>query len=211
MPSRLHGERHALSLLGAFLTFCCGPNVQLVYEGNVRFEHCYRLDLDPTIAPSHRKACWKDYLDRHTYAQSGDRLGYARQRLNELETDQKSMLTLEFDAGSVGAPRADTVPMPSSIHAAPPPKAPELPAPPPSQAAAKKSEPPIESECSDACEGRWNSCSSSCETNKNSGAGLPTVGRPPTNVSAAASQKPQKDACSDCAKAFKTCMQRCYR
>lgn len=29
----------------------CGPSVQSIYEGNVRFEHCYRLDLDTSDIP----------------------------------------------------------------------------------------------------------------------------------------------------------------
>ncbi len=210
MPLRLLREHNALGLLGAALVFCCGPNVQLVYEGNVRFEHCYRLDLDPTIAPSHREACWNDYLSRHTYAQTSDKIGYARQRFNELKNGQRSMLALNLDGGVAAAPRADTVPMPSSIHAAPPPRAPEVPA--PSQTVQPKApEPPVESECSDACTFRWNDCSAGCQPKQGSASNSQSPARAPTVGSAPSSQKPQKEACFDCERAFKACMQRCYR
>jgi hypothetical protein len=211
MLLRLHGERHALGLVGAFLVLCCGPNVQLVYEGNVRFEHCYRLDLDPTIALSHRQACWKDYLARHTYAQSGDRIGYARQRLTDLENGKKGILTLDLDGGAAAAPRAETVPMPSSIHAAPPPRAPDPPAAPSQAPPRNRAEAPFESECTDNCIFRWNDCSASCETKENPTHDAPTVGKPPTRSSATSNQRIQKDECSDCKRAFKTCIQRCYR
>jgi hypothetical protein len=210
MPLRLHGEKYVLGLVGAGLNFCCGPNVQLVYEGNVRFEHCYRLDLDPTIATSHREACWKDYLSRHTYAQTGDKIGYARQRLNELKSGQRSMLALNLDGGRSGAPRADTVPMPSSIHAAPPPRAPEAPA--PSQTVQPKSaEAPVESECTDACTFRWNDCFTSCQAKHGSASQPLGTGRTSTAGPAISSQKAPREACSECEKAFKVCMQRCYR
>lgn len=66
----------------------CGPSVQVIHEGTVRFEHCYRLDLDPRIAPSHRHACWNAWLDRYSYGQPRDRIEYARRRVNSIERNE---------------------------------------------------------------------------------------------------------------------------
>jgi hypothetical protein len=54
----------ALILAGPCVSAGCGPSVQSIYEGDVRFEHCYRLDLELDVAPSHRQACWTSWLDR---------------------------------------------------------------------------------------------------------------------------------------------------
>jgi len=59
----------------------CGPSVQSIHEGGVRFEHCYRLDLDEEVTPGHREACWKEWLASYTYGQSADRIDYARRRI----------------------------------------------------------------------------------------------------------------------------------
>src|SRR5664279_5049259 len=70
--------------LTAFFLLCaggaCGPSVQSINEGNVRFEHCYRLDLEVDAAPTHREACWKEWLGLYTYGQPRDRIEYARKR-----------------------------------------------------------------------------------------------------------------------------------
>lgn len=185
----------------------------MIYEGNVRFEHCYRLDLDPTIAPAHRRACWQDWLARHTYAQTGDRLNYARQRLTELDNGKVSTLALQIDGGTAAAPTADAVPMPSSVHAAPPPRAQEpIPAPSQPPPPLKKIEPPPEAGCSEPCVIHWNECAASCEADdkplsiKSNG-----DNKAPMGVSAPPSQKTAKDACNDCRRTFKTCMHKCYK
>src|SRR5882724_8076406 len=64
----------------------CGPSVQSIYEGNVRFEHCYRLDLEVDAAPTHREACWKEWLGMYTYGQPRDRIEYARRRARASST-----------------------------------------------------------------------------------------------------------------------------
>ena len=44
----MHGATALLAalLFGLGLGAACGPSVQSIHEGNVRFEHCYRLDLE---------------------------------------------------------------------------------------------------------------------------------------------------------------------
>ena len=112
--------------------FSCGPSMQSIHEGNVRFEHCYRLDLDPAIAPSHRQACWREWSERYTYGQSGDRIGYAMYRAREIASG-KVGLTLRLDAGLAVAPDGaatspPVVAAPLSPHAPPPAVAPRAPA-----------------------------------------------------------------------------------
>lgn len=77
----------------------CGPSVQVLHEGTVRFEHCYRLDLDPRIAPSHRKACWTAWSERYSYGQPRDRLEYARRRIQAIESNEPPP-DLDLETGS---------------------------------------------------------------------------------------------------------------
>jgi hypothetical protein len=67
-------------LLAAFGTTACGASYQRIYEGDVRFEHCYRLDADATVSPQARLACWSEWTLLHTVGQNHDRVLYARRR-----------------------------------------------------------------------------------------------------------------------------------
>jgi hypothetical protein len=55
----------------------CGASYHTVYEGDVRFEHCYRLDADATVPAASRLACWSDWTHNHTSGQTRDRVEYA--------------------------------------------------------------------------------------------------------------------------------------
>ena len=215
MPRIRLGVPQGLGVAFGCFVFGCGPNVQMIYEGNVRFEHCYRLDMDPTIAPSHRRACWQDWLDRHTYAQSGDRLSHARQRLTELDNGDQFTISLQLDAGSAGIPTAEAVPMPSSIHDAPPARALEPPSAPSSSPTipTPKFQVPIPgAECSDKCLGRWGECATSCsDQEKQFTSSANSEAKVATGVSVPASQKIPRDACDTCRHAFRACMQKCYK
>lgn len=70
----------ALILLPLLLCAACGASYQYVYEGDVRFEHCYRLDADPSINSQTRLACWSEWTRGHTAGQTLDRVDYARRR-----------------------------------------------------------------------------------------------------------------------------------
>ncbi|MCS6900995.1 MAG: hypothetical protein RMJ98_14530 [Myxococcales bacterium] len=72
--------RFILSLLVALGATACGASYQRIYEGDVRFEHCYRLDADPTISPQTRLTCWSEWTLLHTAGQNYDRIAYARRR-----------------------------------------------------------------------------------------------------------------------------------
>lgn len=72
--------RTILLLLAALGSTACGASYQRIYEGDVRFEHCYRLDADPSIDSQVRLACWSEWTFAHTLGQTYDRVLYARRR-----------------------------------------------------------------------------------------------------------------------------------
>src|SRR5512138_3262438 len=112
-------------VLAGWAMFGCGPSVQYIYEGNIRFEHCYRLDLDANIAPSHRRICWAEWVDNFSKGQTQDRLEYAKRRIAAIESGSGAALTLNLeepsDAGPPPAALPDPTPVPINPHAPPPP------------------------------------------------------------------------------------------
>lgn len=112
-----------LQLVG--LPLGCGPSIQPIHEGGVRFEHCYRLDLDPKIAPPHRHACWKQWLEVYSYGQSRDRIEYSRRRVRDLEAGDPNPPQLNLDQAEAREARQFymATPAPTSVHAPPPPVA----------------------------------------------------------------------------------------
>ena len=116
-----------LQLVG--LPLGCGPSIQPIHEGGVRFEHCYRLDLDPRIAPAHRHACWKQWLEVYSYGQSRDRIEYSRRRVRDLEAGDPNPPQLNLEQAEAREARQFymATPAPTSVHAPPPPVAPPEP------------------------------------------------------------------------------------
>ncbi len=74
----------ALILLGSGAGVACGPSFEAIAEGDLRFAHCDRLDLDSNIAPSHRLHCWREWRRVYTYGQTRDRVQYAQRRIAEV-------------------------------------------------------------------------------------------------------------------------------
>lgn len=115
----------ALVICGG-LTLGCGSSFESVYESDIRFEHCYRLDLDEEIAPSHRLHCWQGWLDSYVFGQPRDRIEYARRRVQTLRSGDTARPTLNLDATgaqqTAGGPGTapNTAPAPTSPHAPPP-------------------------------------------------------------------------------------------
>lgn len=117
----------------------CGPSVQLIYEGNLRFEHCYRLDLDEHIALSHRLMCWSEWAKYYAKGQTRDRVDYAKRRIDALRGGDRVFQPLRLDdatdAGTSPVVAAAPAPQPTNVHAPPPallqaPAAPSASAPP---------------------------------------------------------------------------------
>lgn len=74
-----------LSLLVGLVGTSCGANIQAVYEGDVRFEHCMAFDLRSEVSAPARLECWRGWLAHHTYGQTRDRLLHATKRVATLE------------------------------------------------------------------------------------------------------------------------------
>ncbi|MFZ5895789.1 MAG: hypothetical protein ACOY0T_32330 [Myxococcota bacterium] len=176
--------------LASALASSCGPSVQSIYEGDVRFEHCYRLDLDLNIAPSHREACWKQWLTSYTYGQPRDRIEYARRRVRAFGSGDVTRPSLDSGTQARSERRQFylVVPEPTSAHASPPPLATVIP--PSDSAAPPAPEPPRApaATCAAACDSSWRSCETAC---------APDGGASET-------------ACKSCVPDYKRCMKRCF-
>jgi hypothetical protein len=185
----------------------CGPSVQSIYEGNVRFEHCYRLDLEVDAAPTHREACWKEWLGMYTYGQPRDRIEYARRRAQAFASGDLNRPALDIGVsdGSSSSPKKGEarqfylfVPSPTSVHAPPPPIATRWyadagAAPAAATATTDRGEAPGE-QCAAGCRGKHTECEEAC----GSDAGLPDANRPASG-------------CMACDPDFKSCMKRCFQ
>jgi hypothetical protein len=77
-------SRVILGGLGPIGLAACAFGYQSVYEGDVRFEHCYRLDEEKLTPLAEKQACWAEWNRRYTYGQTRDRISYALARQREL-------------------------------------------------------------------------------------------------------------------------------
>ena len=188
-------SRSALFVVAGVLG--CGPSVQSIYEGSVRFEHCYRLDLELDVATTHREACWKNWLERYTYGQSRDRLEYARRRVRAFAAGDTDRPQLKIGGGDEQETRQFylVVPAPTSVHASPPPiatrvnlpgEAPTSDSPSSTPSAKSAAKPTPGEDCAAACRGAYSSCSDACAADAKS------------------------TACKSCDPDYKKCMQRCF-
>lgn len=197
MP-RFSARSSALCLAASVALQSCGPSVQTIYEGNVRFEHCYRLDLDVTKAPTHRHACWKEWLASYTYAQPRDRIEYARRRVHSIETGDLDRPTLKLSNEHNPNERHWylSAPVPADAHSPPPAVVQAWDAGAGAPAAAPEAEkadagaPVPEAACTTSCRHHWESCLDRCSA-KSSG------WRPPV--------------CEHCEPDYLRCMRRCFR
>jgi hypothetical protein len=171
----------------------CGPSVQSIYEGNVRFEHCYKLDLEVDAAPTHREACWKEWLGIYTYGQPLDRIEYARRRAQAFANGDVNRPSLNIDEASGNAKKSEArqfylvVPSPTSVHAPPPPIATRwyADAGTPLAPTTEQGEAAPADQCAAGCHGKRTECEQACS-------GKPGV------------------SCNACDPAYKGCMRRCF-
>ena len=199
----------------AALLASCGPSVQTIYEGNVRFEHCYRLDIDPHIAPTHREACWKEWQQTYTYGQTRDRVEYAERRIRALASGDDRRPTLDTSPAVIkkkpdGAP--SEAPIPTSLHAPPPPTAPPAGKPDagePDASLNDEVEAPLpDDQCSAHCGDGWDSCSDSCRPGKPS----PDGGKAEKpDAKAKNAQTARQKQCKACREDYRKCMRRCFK
>lgn len=154
------------ALVGAVTVAGCGPSFQAVYECDVRFEHCYAVDLGGGSVDA-KKDCWREWLHDYTYGQSSDRVEYAATRFSELSLDP-TLPTLDTGSRPKRA-RSAAAPMPTSAFAPPPnlaesSKAASDPPPPAAEpvAAVAGARAPGE-ECTAQCTQSWTSCRQGCK------------------------------------------------
>ncbi len=82
------GARVALSVtLGLATLSACGGGSAALVSAERRFEHCYRLDEDPSTEERERLDCWRAWSARDAARDSLDeaRARYARERLRPRE------------------------------------------------------------------------------------------------------------------------------
>jgi hypothetical protein len=93
------------------------------YEGEVRFEHCYRLDEARTEFQEVRRRCWADWIHSFTYGQSRDRIDYATRRERALAQAQSNGESAPPASAAADPARTRGVssPIPTSALAPPPP------------------------------------------------------------------------------------------
>ena len=152
----------------------CGASYQSVYEGDVRFEHCYRLDAEASVSHDAKLACWQDWTKEYTRAQTRDRVEYALSRERALLAGDQRVVgpSILADEGSPVRPVAAVVsgpsiacPLPSSAFEAPPPTLPEV-APAPSvavSAAATADNLSPSQACVKDCGNSFTTCATKCK------------------------------------------------
>lgn len=199
--------------------FGCGPGVQAIYEGNVRFEHCYRLDVDPHISPTHREACWREWTQLYTYGQTQDRVDYAERRIHALASGdyRRPLLNLQKskERPEIAPPEA---PIPTSLHAPPPAvlKAQGADGGPDAAPARPKGPKPPDNGCVQGCHHKWDSCRGPCEKAdagaRSAAAASKARGRAKAaEIRARAKARAAEKKCRACVENYRRCMERCFK
>jgi hypothetical protein len=165
-----------LVLLGAG----CGPSFEAIQEGDLRFAHCDRLDLDPNISASHRLHCWREWRRVYTYGQTRDRVEYAQRRIAEVVSGDTEP-PFELPSGSSRRPDADRAVAPNPVHRPPPAVVPLAGT--ESALTRDAAEGPFGPGCRSRCEAGRAACAPDCET--------------------------QARGCQDCERTFETCLANC--
>jgi hypothetical protein len=161
-PGQLAVRRHFALLAGLLLLGACGPSFEILAEGDLRFVHCDRLDLDPKIAPSHRLHCWREWRRAYTYGQTRDRVEYAQRRIAEVVSgDTDSPFQLPAGEASTTRHRDSPGAKSDALSAAPAGAAVGVALP---TAAAIAAPGPEELACRNRCEAANAECAPGCET-----------------------------------------------
>ncbi|MDX2052749.1 MAG: hypothetical protein SFV15_10185 [Polyangiaceae bacterium] len=191
-PTRLTSSALGLSVWA--LASGCGPSVQAVREGTLRFEHCYRLDLNNETASPHRRACWQEWTSQYTYGQSRDRIEYARRRARSLAAGDPDRPELKLTPRHNPKERQFYLSVPASSSAPPPPIATRTYSSPDAGPRPRTTS----DDCAQLCKSSFEDCREPCQANDGApAAGASAVGGAP-------------DACSGCEPDYKRCMVRCY-
>lgn len=195
----------------------CGPSLTTIHEGSLRFEHCYRIDLEPDANSPQRNACWSRWLAQYTYGQPRDRIDYARRRMIALEEGNAQAPELRLTGGHGAEERQFYVvaPAPQDLHGPPPPLATALDAASVTASTDSAREPPA-SPCAKSCGSTWSTCDASCVTSADTAvAGSAGANAAPPSSKAASGKAAGGKAgvgggCEACASAYASCMRGCF-
>jgi hypothetical protein len=167
VPSPAKWLRTSIASIAAMALAGCGASYTSIYEGDVRFEHCYRLDEEPSVPVAQKRACWQSWAKYYTYGQTRDRVEYAMSRDRALAEASMN----ERDAKTAPKPvRAVAAPTPTNAFAPPPQTMPREDAGAPADAAAPSApdEPVLAnapgSSCASSCGRTWKKCTGGCES-----------------------------------------------
>jgi hypothetical protein len=150
----------------------CTVTYQSLYENDIRFEHCYRLDEERSVPIAQKRACWQAWTRSYTYGQSRDRIEYARARDRTLAAAEVAGVGAPpgVDAGAIACP------MPTSAFAPPPATLARdagAPSEPPPSQSALIGKPPDRAlaaapgaHCGDTCGRGWVQCGETCKDPK---------------------------------------------
>lgn len=134
-------------VLAPLALIACGPSLKAAVESDMRFEHCYRIDDDPSTPVANKRQCWSEWTTRYTRGQARERVHYAKARIRVLD-----------GALASGPPPTAT---PTTPVACPPPATPYAPPPAVVPKTAEAVTPPMQA-CNDACSAAWKTCASPC-------------------------------------------------
>lgn len=196
MPRRLVQLLIALGGCGSALG--CGASFESLYESEVRFEHCYRLDLEEQAAPTHRLFCWQEWLETYSLDQSRDRIDYSRRRIAALSNGDLSRPTLQIGSGRGRSAAQGSLPDNAAVA---PPSVVPLDAPSITQPSCADScltdFQRCNQSCGSACEGcagDYQACGQRCLEKPGAHAPPPATPAPPTSVPEATPQTPASSA-----------------
>lgn len=130
---------------------CGGVGMRSVVEGDMRFEHCYRIDDDPSTPLPGKRACWADWTKNYTKGQDRSRIKYARERIHVLDDVASGTLAVAPVGTPIGADSAAACPPPSSPYV-----------PPPSLAASASPKTNGEVSAVNVPSAKWQACSEGC-------------------------------------------------
>lgn len=149
----------ALSALIAAASVACGPSMRTLVESDMRFEHCYRIDDDPSVAPDDKRGCWSQWQAQFARGQDQNRVQYARRRLQVLGGAAPSpSASTEPTVVPTALPQPSAAtPAPYSPYAPPPPIASLHPAPLPASVGMV-----VAAACADGCGRAWRACALPC-------------------------------------------------
>lgn len=104
-----------------------------MYEGDVMFEHCYRLDIDAAVPPPEKRVCWERWLATNTRGQTRDRVEFAAARSRSLMAGPNAsgvafLRVLDPSGGDAAPATSVACPLPETPFEPPPPTLAAVPA-----------------------------------------------------------------------------------